>query len=58
MRHLAILWSLTEGFDFFFGWVFCSAAAAGGGGGFPEQSRTLKHIYLGIKSALVRDLAH
>ena len=32
MKHFANLWSLTEGFDFFFGRVFPSAAAGGGGG--------------------------
>ena len=33
MKHLAILKSVTAGFDFFFGRVIPSAAAAGGGGG-------------------------
>jgi hypothetical protein len=31
MKHLAIFVSLTEGFDFFFGRVFCSDGAAGAG---------------------------
>ena len=33
MKHLAILKSVTEGFDFFFGRVIPSAAAGGGGAG-------------------------
>jgi hypothetical protein len=33
MKHLAILKSVTAGFDFFFGRVIPSAAAGGGGAG-------------------------
>ena len=33
MKHLANLWSVTEGFDFFCGRVFPAAAAGGGGAG-------------------------